>query len=157
MPDDMEFMDIRKGSDVEFGQSIYEPFGIAQLEPLTFGGICVFTGLCGCAGFIRDVTGGREVSNIILADYTQLGEMAHDDIEDLLLIDQQTRNEIECEEAVRVANLILQRLPRSDADLEALVREGYRLAREMSWDVVVRKYLLSDLPKVTESIPCAGA
>ncbi|MEJ2649853.1 MAG: hypothetical protein P8016_15765, partial [Sedimentisphaerales bacterium] len=30
---DMEFMDIRKGSDVEFGQSIYEPFGIAQLEP----------------------------------------------------------------------------------------------------------------------------
>jgi hypothetical protein len=27
MPADMEFMDIRKGSDVEFGQSIYEPFG----------------------------------------------------------------------------------------------------------------------------------
>ena len=41
MPEDMEFMDIRKGADVEFGQSIYEPFGIAQLEPLTFGGICV--------------------------------------------------------------------------------------------------------------------
>src|SRR3569832_2193757 len=26
MPADMEFMDIRKGSDVEFGQSIYGPF-----------------------------------------------------------------------------------------------------------------------------------
>ncbi|MHC5087417.1 MAG: glycosyltransferase family protein, partial [Planctomycetota bacterium] len=49
MPSDMEFMDIRKGSDVEFGQSIYEPFGIAQLEPLTFGGICVLTNVCGCA------------------------------------------------------------------------------------------------------------
>jgi hypothetical protein len=43
MPADMEFMDIRKGSDVEFGQSIYEPFGIAQVEPIIFGGICVFS------------------------------------------------------------------------------------------------------------------
>ncbi len=53
MPADMEFMDIRKGSDAEFGQSIYEPFGIAQVEPISFGGICVFTqrvrlrGFCG--------------------------------------------------------------------------------------------------------------
>ena len=43
MPADMEFMDIRKGSDAEFGQSIYEPFGIAQVEPISFGGICVFS------------------------------------------------------------------------------------------------------------------
>ena len=53
MPADMEFMDIRKGSDVEFGQSIYEPFGIAQVEPISFGGICVFSNVCGCAGFRR--------------------------------------------------------------------------------------------------------
>ena len=59
MPADMEFLDIRKGTDVEFGQSIYEPFGIAQLEPLTFGGICVVSNVCGCAGFLRDVTGGQ--------------------------------------------------------------------------------------------------
>jgi len=43
MPAGMEFMDIRKGSDAEFGQSIYEPFGIAQVEPISFGGICVFS------------------------------------------------------------------------------------------------------------------
>src|SRR5258706_1678203 len=53
MPADMEFMDIRKGSDVEFGQSIYEPFGIAQVEPISFGGICVFSNVCGCAGFVE--------------------------------------------------------------------------------------------------------
>ena len=45
MPGDVESMDIRKGADVEFGQSIYEPFGIAQFEPLTFGAICVATNL----------------------------------------------------------------------------------------------------------------
>ncbi|HEG44011.1 MAG TPA: hypothetical protein ENH94_08185, partial [Phycisphaerales bacterium] len=61
MPYDMEFMDIRKGSDVEFGQSIYEPFGIAQLEPLSFGGICVITNICGCAGFVKVTAKGKAV------------------------------------------------------------------------------------------------
>ncbi len=69
----MEFMDIRKGSDAEFGQSIYEPFGIAQVEPISFGGICVFTNVCGCAGFVDRVAGGP-TPNAIVADYTQLAE-----------------------------------------------------------------------------------
>ena len=56
-PPDMEFLDFRKGSDAEFGQSIYEPFGIAQVEPISFGGICVFTNVCGCAGFVRKAAG----------------------------------------------------------------------------------------------------
>src|SRR5215218_1253653 len=59
MPADMEFMDIRKGSDAEFGQSIYEPFGIAQVEPISLGGICVYTNVCGCAGFVAKAAGGQ--------------------------------------------------------------------------------------------------
>src|SRR5205085_1225594 len=72
MPADMEFMDIRKGSDVEFGQSIYEPFGIAQVEPISFGGICVFSECCGCAGFVNLAAGGKPNPNFIVADYTEL-------------------------------------------------------------------------------------
>jgi len=34
-----------------------------------------------------------------------------------------------------------------------VIREGYRLARNMSWDVVVREYLLSDLSRVLNE-PC---
>ena len=33
----MEYADIRRGSDVEFGQSIYEPFGIAQSGATVIG------------------------------------------------------------------------------------------------------------------------
>src|SRR5918993_2257294 len=72
MPSDMEFMDIRKGSDVEFGQSIYEPFGIAQVEPISFGGICVFSECCGCAGFVSKAVDGKPTPNVIVADYTDL-------------------------------------------------------------------------------------
>ena len=66
MPAEMQFMDIRRGSDVEFGQSIYEPFGIAQLEPLTFGAICVLTRVSGCAGFVDNVTEGEKVPNVLI-------------------------------------------------------------------------------------------
>jgi len=150
MPADMEFLDIRKGSDVEFGQSIYEPFGIAQLEPLTYGSLCVLTGVCGCAGFVRDVTGGQPVRNVLLADYTALGNHPYHDIEDLLQINRQVRDRIEATEGARLAREILERLPRNEAELDAMIREGYRLAYNMSWDVVVRKYLLNDLSRASQ-------
>ena len=36
MSEEMTFADIRRGTDVELGLSIYEPFGISQFEPLSF-------------------------------------------------------------------------------------------------------------------------
>lgn len=53
MPAAMEFLDIRRGSDLEFGQSIYEPFGIAQLEPVGFGAVSCVSNVCGCIGFVQ--------------------------------------------------------------------------------------------------------
>ena len=53
MPSAMEFQDIRRGSDLEFGQSIYEPFGIAQVEPVNFGAIACVSNVCGCVGFLE--------------------------------------------------------------------------------------------------------
>ncbi len=150
VPLDVEFIDIRKGSDVEFGQSIYEPFGIAQLEPLTYGSLCVFTDVCGCAGFVRDVTGGQPVRNILLADYANLGDRSYRDIEDLLGIGRHVRDQIETGEAARLAREILERLPANEAELATMLSEGHRLAYNMSWDVVVRKYLLNDLSRAPE-------
>jgi hypothetical protein len=148
MPADVEFVDIRMGADVEFGQSIYEPFGIAQLEPLTFGGICVVSNVCGCTGFLRDVTGGKATRNIVIANYTDLADYPYADIEDLLQIDRKVRDGIEEAEAARLAADIMDRLPTDEAQVEELVREGYRLASNMSWDVVVRKFVLHDLASV---------
>ena len=52
-----------------------------KVEPISFGGICVFTELCGCAGFVRKAhlaiggTGSeKNCFNAIEADYTQLPE-----------------------------------------------------------------------------------
>jgi len=159
MPEDTEFMDIRKGTDVEFGQSIYEPFGISHFEPLTFGGICVISSVSGCGGFLRDVleredvqeqmaqVHGGEVRNVIVADYTDLGRRPCSDVEDLLTINREVRDEIEATVAGQVAHRILANLPRSESDIENMIRSGYALAREMSWNAVVDNYLLKTLRK----------
>jgi len=148
MPEDIKFVDIRRGSDVEFGQSIYEPFGIAQLEPLTFGGICVISSICGCSGFLRDVTGGRDVKNVIVADYTNLQTQNYADIEDMLQIDSSVRDRIEANEARRVAMQICSRLPSNEAEIAEMIESGHQLAENMSWDLVIKHYLLPSLSKV---------
>ena len=69
MPEETTFQDLRQGSDAEFGQSAYEPFGIAQLETLAFGGISVISRACGCAQLLARVAGQRLPRNVLLANY----------------------------------------------------------------------------------------
>lgn len=150
MPADMEFMDIRKGSDCEFGQSIYEPFGIAQVEPLSFGGLCVLTNVCGCAGFVKSITNNEDVRNVIIADYTQLNGYDSDDLETLKQIDKNVRDEIEHKIGKTIALEICARLPKNDYEIQELVNKGYELARHMSWDMVSEKYVMRSLYKAME-------
>lgn len=152
MPYDMEFMDLRKGTDVEFGQSIYEPFGIAQLEPLCFGGLCVVTTLCGCSGFARSAAGGRGVANIIEADYTQLDGDRRMHLEDLLQIDRTCRDQVEHRVSEKIALEICARLPSNDQDMMALLQSGNELARHMGWEAVVENYVLRSLEKAVRKL-----
>jgi hypothetical protein len=147
MPADMEFMDIRKGSDVEFGQSIYEPFGIAQLEPLSFGGICVISSVCGCAGFVKKVCDPQETRNVIIADYTDLDGMKFNNVADMLKIDTGVRNQLERYVSEKVAMEILARLPKNDEETVSMINSGFELAQQMSWDVVVKNYILKGFAK----------
>ena len=150
MPADMEFMDIRKGSDAEFGQSIYEPFGIAQVEPISFGGICVFSECCGCAGFVAHATGGKPTPNVIVADYTELPQQALRP-EQMLAIGQAERDKIEDAVAERVAADLIERLPRTPEQFEQFIERGYALAQQMSWDVVARDYVLPGIQRASKA------
>ena len=147
MPEEMEFMDIRLGSDVEFGQSIYEPFGISQLEPLTFGGICVLSDACGCAGFLKKVTGGKQSPNVIIANYCDPGKHVLDE-RALLRIDRDSRDRHEIRKAKHVADQLLDMLPTDNQSSQALILSGYELAKKMSWEVVASEYVLPGIDSV---------
>ena len=149
MPEDMEFMDLRKGSDAEFGQSIYEPFGIAQVEPLSFGAICVLSNACGCCGFVRRATDGADVPNVIIADYTQLNHVP-DSLYGLLAIGAAEREQIEAENGREIAEKLVTRLPCDERETEEMIRRGYEIADKMSWEVVVENYFLPGLRRALD-------
>ena len=149
MPEDMEFMDLRKGSDAEFGQSIYEPFGIAQVEPLSFGAICVLSNACGCCGFVRRVTDGADVPNVIIADYTRLNHQL-DSLEDVLELGAAEREQIEVNNSLDIAVKLADRLPRDDRDVDEMIRRGHEIAVKMSWEVVVENYFLPGLQRALD-------
>ncbi len=149
MPANMEFMDIRKGSDVEFGQSIYEPFGIAQVEPISFGGICVFSSVCGCAGFVEKAAGG-ETPNVIVADYVDLPDKSLRP-EQMMTIGRPQRDAVENTVAEIVAGELMERLPKTPKEFDAYIRRGFDLASKMSWDVVARDYVLPGIARATKA------
>ena len=150
MPEDMKFRDIRMGSDVEFGQSIYEPFGIAQVEALSFGSICVMSSVCGCRFFASKAAGPGGSPNVIVADYTAY--KAHPDtIDGYRNVKREEREAFGHEVAEQVARQILDRLPRTREEKAAFIRRGYDLARQMSWDVVARDYFLPAMHEITSA------
>lgn len=147
VPSGSSTQDLRVGVDCEFGLSIYEPFGIAMLEPLTYGGLCVVSSVCGCKGFLDDVTGGAATQNVIVADYTDLDGHAARPLASLMKIDGKFRGDIEDRISRQVAEQLAERLPKSDADRERLLASGYELASRMSWDVVAQDYFLPALAR----------
>lgn len=143
MPAEMGFMDLRKGADVEFGQSIYEPFGIAQVEPLSFGALCAPSNVCGCVGFVdRAAADLPKFPNVVVADYVstppgwQFGSPW-----DALKLDKFGRDLIEINNSRLVAETIAARLPLTDAESQQLLELGQEVGARMSWEVVARDYL----------------
>ena len=153
MPEDMEFVDIRRGSDVEFGLSVYEPFGISHLEPLTYGGICVLSSICGCAGLVKKLAGARLPDNIIIADYVN-SESAQSKNEP---VGQSLLRRIERQIAGDLAAQICSRISKSEAQTKTLVEQGYALAGKMSWERIVRDFVLPSFIKATQKRISAAA
>lgn len=147
VPEALEFMDLRRGTDLEFGLSLYEPFGISPFEPLTFGGLCAVSTSCGCTGFVTALANegraGQPVAspaNVLLADYISADPPPRS-VKEALEIRAPQRREIERRVAAELADEVIQRLPRTAAQRAKLLEDGYELARRMSWDTVAQRFI----------------
>jgi hypothetical protein len=160
MPADLSFDDLRRATDLEFGQSIYEPFGIAQVEPLSSGALCVISDVCGCLGFAAtgmDVPVSESwparlaqlqtrVPNIVVAKYSELpAGWTYPTWRDAMHIGQWERDAIERDVAHGVAQTIAERLPRTAEAKQVLLDAGFALAQRMSWNVVAGTQFLPAL------------
>ncbi len=142
MPADMSFADIRQGTDAEFGQSIYEPFGIAMLEPLNAGAISVISDACGCLGFLER-TVGRDFAALVEGQYTRLEDTL--DIRMARNLGAEERDRAEVAESHRVAELLLERLSADPETRDRLLRQGHEAAQLMSWECVAEQMFLPAL------------
>jgi glycosyltransferase involved in cell wall biosynthesis len=141
VPAEMTMQDLRQGSDVEFGQSSYEPFGIAQLETLAFGGISVITSVCGCAQLLTRVAGDRMPPNVLVAHYG-----AQPSSPPIPITENDTRR-IEHEVAARLAKELAARLPSQPEAFAELLDSGWALAEKMSWQSVCREFFVPALER----------
>lgn len=149
MPEDMTFADIRCGIDVEFGLSVYEPFGISQFEGLSFGALCVVSNVCGCMGFARRAgTVECDDSTVIEGNFLHIGD-GPADIASLLEMPIEQRDRVETKEARRLAGLILERLVDDEDALAGRIERGRALAAKMSWEHVMQEYFLPALDRAS--------
>ena len=144
LPANAEFADLRRGSDVEFGQSIYEPFGISQVECLSSGTISVISDVCGCRGFVRQVTGEAGLDGFIEGAYTHLDKAGRADQP----IGGRERTQVEASQSRVVASALASQLAAGATDHNRLLAEGYAAAQKMSWERVVEDMLLPVLRRL---------
>ena len=95
---------------------------------------------------MNKAAGGKPTPNVIVADYTDLPEKGLRP-EQLLIIGQPQRDEIETRSRQLVASELIDRLPRTPEEFQQFIDRGHELAEQMSWDVVARDYVLPGIQR----------
>ena len=146
LPANAEFADLRRGSDAEFGQSIYEPFGISQVECLSAGTISVVSDVCGCRSFVRQTAGEAGLDGFIEGTYTQLDEADGTSQP----IGARERTQAEALQSQVVASALASQLSAGATGRKKLLAEGYAAAQKMSWERVAEDMLLPVLRRLEQ-------
>lgn len=139
--------DLRRAADVELGMSVYEPFGIAMLEPLHAGAVCVVSSVCGCCGLVHRAMTELGLTDatcplVLTADFTAEVTVPtksndHTALRSIVHMSASERDGIEDRLCAKLAGELLRRLPKSDDDRRRYLAMGQTLAARMSWDRVV--------------------
>jgi len=144
VPEEADFLDLRIGSDVEFGFSIYEPFGKAQLEVLPFGGIPAVSPSCGCSYLLKKRFQDLVHKPFAVIDFIG-GIKNYLKDADLSSISIEYRFELEKKLFVKAGKEIFMSLPKNDSErLHALdsIQEKFQC---LGWEKVASSMNFSDL------------
>ncbi len=143
VPEGMEFADLRIASDAEFGFSIYEPFGIAQLEVVPFGGVSLLSSSCGSTYFLRKVFQDAKVKPFYIVDFISAGSKLEYD--QLIGLSTKKRNDIERELFKAEVQKIFGVLPVNGKKRHQYLENAQEHIQLMGWEQVVKNYLLPSL------------
>ncbi len=140
VPEGAGFMDLRAASDAELGLSAYEPFGIAEIETIPFGGTAVLSSSCGCASRIEETFASAPIRPFCTVDF--IAAAAGMTAESLRNLTKDERNTIERSLLSEHARSILDVLPTTKEKRMAYLENALEYASELSWENAARGYLL---------------
>lgn len=147
IPENAHWIDLRTGSDAEFGMSVYEPFGIAQIETVPFGSVAVLSDACGCADLIKTkFKSAPDAFHII--DFTNgLKGVSTEKLKDL---DASERKEIEKEIIKNEAEHIFRKVSgaASEKTMDTHLKNAQKLSLEIDWDHIVLHNIIPVLKKI---------
>ena len=144
VPEDAQFIDLRIASDAEFGFSIYEPFGIAQLETVPFGGIAVLSSSCGSASFLKKTFKDAKIKPYYVMDFIGAGAQIKREKLNKLTIEKRTV--IERELFAKHAKSIFETLPITETQKAKYLENAILHNSRLSWENIVQNNLLPNLP-----------
>ncbi|QER42854.1 hypothetical protein F1847_08905 [Thermodesulfobacterium sp. TA1] len=142
LKEDLETIDLRIASDLELGMSIYEPFGIAHIEVLPFGGISVPSTSCGVYFFLEK-SFAKEGQPFYGVDFISIGEKFS--VERLKDLTEEQRRGLEEFVLASKVEEIFAKIPKNRIEREKHSKEAERYKSKLSWDRVVKEFLLENL------------
>ncbi len=139
VPEEAEFADLRIASDAEFGFSTYEPFGIAQIEVVPFGGVSVLSSSCGAAAFLKDRFNDAPIKPFYILDFIQAGKKLSSAALRNLTI--QERTAMEDEILSKNAKGIFDVLPLGLEKRQQYLANAQQYISRISWETSAQSYI----------------
>ena len=136
LPEGTTFADLRLASDAEFGMSIYEPFGIAQIETIPFGGIAVLSQVCGSAFLLEKAFKDEKLKPYFIFDFTKNHSI--DNKEDLLNLNEEMREKIEKEIIKKQVSKVYNIIPKTEKERKKMFTICQNNMVKLSWDEVIK-------------------
>ena len=131
VPEESTFSDLRYGSDVELGFSVYEPFGIAQIETVPYGGLAFLSRQCGCSFLLDKAYAEESQKPYYCIDFSEVKDI---DEKELMNMSFSQRSEIESKLFAQHANNLFAMLPKNREEREKLFIEAKKFVRFLSWE-----------------------
>ncbi len=146
VPQQTGLEDLRMASDAEFGFSVYEPFGIAQIETIPFGGTSILSSSCGAARFLKENFKDAAVKPFYILDFIATGKRLSCNCLRNLTIQQ--RNDMENKLLSKHAERIFNFLPLTDNRRKRYFLNAQKYASKISWEASAQSYVLDSNPPI---------
>ena len=156
VPLDATLFDLRVASDAEIGFSIYEPFGIAQLETLPYGSLALISRACGSSYLLEKIWDKEKNRPFVIVDFSDFTKKEYlnttdeksieflsayekyikesNSLQPFLELDKEDRDTIEHFILKGEAKDIFEKLPKNDEDRKRLLDNIHEKTNLLSWE-----------------------